>query len=113
MCDNTPSLSCCTDKIVVQDKVCINWQLAAAGTQVIYSDNISQIISGTGYVKYETGTGTLTVNFFAAGVVAPIETIVIPVGGSASFTVARFQSISITSTAAVQGEFCITVRYNL
>ncbi|CAH1195347.1 hypothetical protein PAECIP111893_00675 [Paenibacillus plantiphilus] len=111
MCNST--LSCCSDKIVVQDKVCTNWQLAAAGTQIIYTDNMSQIISGTGYIKYETGTGSLTVNFLITGVVAPIQTIVIPAGGSSSFTVARFNTISIVSTAAAQGEFCITVRYNL
>ncbi|GKU79445.1 DUF3992 domain-containing protein [Paenibacillus sp. L3-i20] len=111
MCNT--SLSCCTDKITVQDKVCTNWALAAAGTQTIYTDNISQIINGTGYVKYETGTGNLTVNFFRTGVVAAIETIVVPPGGSASFTVARFNTITLTTTAAAQGEFCITVRYNL
>lgn len=111
MC-NTP-LSCCSDKIIVQDKVCTNWQLTAAGTQIIYSDNISQTISGTGYVTFETGTGTLTVNFFRTGIVAAIETIVIPSGGSGSFTVSRFDNISITSTAEAAGEFCITVRYSL
>ncbi|MFD0589685.1 DUF3992 domain-containing protein [Paenibacillus sp. GCM10027627] len=112
MC-NTTSLSCCSDKTIVQDKVCTNWQLTAAGTQTIYSDNISQIISGTGYVKYETGTGTLTVNFLRTGVVAPLQTITIPAGGSASFTVAKFNTITLTSTAAATGEFCITVRYSL
>lgn len=111
MCDTT--LSCCTDKISVQDKVCTNWQLAATGTQTIYTDNISQIINGSGYVKFETGTGNLTVNFFTVGVVAAIQTIVIPAGGSAAFTASRFSSITLTSTAAAQGEFCITVRYTL
>lgn len=113
MCNSNTALSCCSEKITVQDKVCTNWQLAAAGTQIIYSDNISQTISGTGYVNFETGTGTLTVNFFKTGIVAAIETIVIPAGGSGSFTVARFDTISITSTAAAAGEFCITVRYTL
>jgi len=113
MCETNSTLSCCSEKIIVQDKVCLNWQLAAAGTQTLYTDNISQIITGTGYVTYETGTGTLTVNFFGTGIVAPIQTIVVPVGGSASFTVARFSSISLTTTAAAQGEFCITVRYSL
>ncbi|RXZ78683.1 DUF3992 domain-containing protein [Paenibacillaceae bacterium] len=111
MCSS--ELSCCTEKVIVQDKVCTNWQLAAAGTQTIYSDNVSQTINGTGYVKFETGTGTLTVNFLRTGVVAPLQTIVIPSGGSASFSVARFNTITITSTAAAQGEFCITVRYSL
>jgi hypothetical protein len=114
MCNsNLSTLSCCSDKVVVQDKVCINWALAAAGTQTIYTDNISQSINGTGYVKAETGTGTVTVNFFRTGVVAAIQTIVVPAGGSTSFTVSRFNTISLTTTAAAQGEFCITVRYAL
>ncbi|NQX64786.1 DUF3992 domain-containing protein [Paenibacillus alba] len=114
MCNSDLALSCCSDKITVQDKVCTNFLIAAAGTQVIYSSNISQNINGTGYVNFETGTGTLTVNFFITGVVAAIQTIVIPAGGSASFTISRFNSISLTSTAAAaQGEFCLTVRYNL
>lgn len=54
MCEANSTLSCCSDKVIVQDKVCSNWQLAAAGTQIIYSNNISQTINGTGYVKYET-----------------------------------------------------------
>lgn len=111
MCDT--ALSCCTDKIFVQDKVCTNWLFTAADTQTIYSDNISSIISATGYVKYETGVGVMTVNFFKIGIVAAIQTLVIPVGGSATFTVARFDSISFTSAGAAQGEFCITVRYSL
>lgn len=113
MCDT--ALSCCTDKVFVQDKVCTNWLFTAVDTQTIYSDNISSIISGTGYVKFETGTAAtvLTVNFFKIGIVAPIQTLVIPVGGSATFTVARFDSISFTSGGAAQGEFCITVRYSL
>jgi len=111
MCNT--QLSCCSDKIFVQDKVCTNWQLAAAGTQVIYSDNISQIISGTGYVKNEIGADDITVEFIRQGVAAPLQTIVVPPGGSASFSVARFNTISITATEAAQGEFCITVRYSL
>lgn len=113
MCESTSTLSCCSEKIVVQDKVCTNFLLPAAGTQVIYTDNISQTISGTGYVTYETGTGTLTLNFFKIGIVAPIQTVTVPVGGSATFTVRRFDNISLTSTGAAQGEFCITVRYSL
>jgi len=109
----TTSLSCCSDKVSVQDKVCINWQLAAGATQTIYADNISQIITGTGYIKLETGTGPLTVNFLVTGSVTPVQTITVPTGGSASFSAARFNTISITSAAATQGEFCITVRYFL
>jgi hypothetical protein len=114
MCNsNVSTLSCCSEKIIVQDKVCINWALAAAGTQTIYIDNISQVINGTGYITSDTGAGTVTVNFFRTGVVAAIQTIVIPAEGSASFTISRFNSITLTTTAAAQGEFCITVRYNL
>jgi len=112
MCTTT-QLSCCSDKIFVQDKVCTNWQLTAAGTQIIYSDNISQIISGTGYVKNEIGTAPITVDFIRQGIATPLKTIVIPPGGSASFSVAHFSTISIVATAAAQGEFCITVRYSL
>lgn len=109
----TPALSCCPDKIMVQDKVCSNWLLAAIGTQTIYSDNISQNITGTGYVNFETGSGTVTVNFIRAGA-GTVQSIVIPAGGSASFTVSRFDTITLTSTAVdARGEFCITVRYNL
>ncbi|GFZ90664.1 hypothetical protein GCM10008018_41330 [Paenibacillus marchantiophytorum] len=113
MCHTATDLSCCSEKIIVQDKVCTNWQLVAAGTQTLFTDNISQIITGTGYVKSEIGTGTITVNFLRTGVVAPIQTITIPAGGSSSFSVARFNTISVTTTAAAQGEFCITVRYSL
>lgn len=110
MCNT--SLSCCSDKIAVQDKVCTNWQLTAIGTQIIYSDNISSNINGTGYIKFDTGTGTVTANFSRSGVT--IQTIVIPAGSSVSFSVARFDTISLTSTAVdALGEFCITVRYNL
>ncbi|MCY9656659.1 DUF3992 domain-containing protein [Paenibacillus chondroitinus] len=96
MCDTT--LSCCTDKVFVQDIVCTNWLFTAAGTQTIYSDNISTIISGTGYVKYETGVGALTVNFFKVGIVAAIQTLAIPVGGSATFTVPLLTTITFTYT---------------
>ncbi|WP_256757427.1 DUF3992 domain-containing protein [Cohnella sp. WQ 127256] len=112
MCDT--ALSCCSDKNIMQDKVCTNWLIATIGTQTIFSDNIAQTINATGYVKFETGTGTVTVNFFKTGIVAAIKTIVIPAGGSSSFTVSRFNTISLTSTAAAaQGEFCITVRYSI
>ncbi|MBP2000148.1 hypothetical protein J2Z69_001167 [Paenibacillus shirakamiensis] len=113
MCNNDIALSCCLDKISVQDKVCTIIQLAAAGTQVIYTDNIAQIIMGTGYVKFETGTGTMTVNFLRTGVATPIQTVTIDPGGSTSFSAARFDTISVTTTAPAQGEFCITVRYTL
>lgn len=110
MCDSI-ALSCCPDKTIVQDKVCTNFQLTAAGTQIIYVDNIAQIISGTGYVSNEIGTASITVNFLNNAVV--VNTLVIPAGGSASFTIRRFDTISVVATTATQGEFCITVRYNL
>ncbi|SDW61610.1 DUF3992 domain-containing protein [Paenibacillus sp. CF384] len=109
MCNS--ALSCCSDKVMVQDKVCTNWQFTAAGTQTVYTDNLSQIITGTGYVKIESSTGPITVTFIRNA--ATIQTIIVPAGSSTSFTVGRFDTINLTATAAAQGEFCITIRYNL
>ncbi|MNQ78856.1 hypothetical protein D3C85_937780 [compost metagenome] len=113
MCScNTASLTCCSEKTYVQDKVCTNWLLAAAGTATVYTDNMATLISGTGYVKNETGTAAITVAFLRSAV--PVMTaITVPAGGSASFTVGRFDTIAITTTAAATGEFCITVRYSM
>ncbi|SEM80250.1 DUF3992 domain-containing protein [Paenibacillus sp. OV219] len=113
MCDSSSALSCCSESIAVQDKVCINWQFAAAGTQIIYSDNLAQIIKGTGYVKIVTGTVGVTINFLLTGVVIPVQTIIVPPNGSTTFTVSRFNTINLVATGAVQGEFCITVRYTI
>ncbi|QGR00284.1 DUF3992 domain-containing protein [Paenibacillus psychroresistens] len=110
-CTTTSSLSCCSDKTIVQDKVCTNWVVPAAGTQIIYSDNISQIISGTGYVKFEVGTGPLTITFSQNA--GTVQTITILAGSSYTFTISRFDTITLGSTADAEGEFCITVRYSL
>lgn len=95
----------------MQDKVCTNWAVPAAGTQIIYSDNISQMISASGYIKLETGAGPLTATFSLNA--ATVQLITIQTGSSSSFTISRFDTITLASTAATQGEFCITVRYNL
>lgn len=105
------ALSCCTDKTFVQDKVCTTWVIPAASTQTIYSDNIAQTISGSGYVKLETGTGPLTLTFLLNTVI--VQTIIIPTSGSTTFSISRFDTITLTTTGVSQGEFCITVRYNL
>ncbi|MDR6552881.1 S-Ena type endospore appendage [Paenibacillus qinlingensis] len=110
-CSNT-ALSCCSDKTYVQDKVCTNWLMTAAGTTIVYTDNMATLISGTGYIKNETGTAAITVAFLRSA--APVMTaITVPAGGSSSFTVGRFDTITITTTAAATGEFCITVRYSM
>ncbi|MGO4369698.1 DUF3992 domain-containing protein [Paenibacillus sp. MCAF20] len=112
MCANT-TLTCCSDKTFVQDKVCINWQFTAGGSQTVFTNNLSQNINASGYVKFESGAGIVTVNFIRTGVVTPIQQIVITPSSSATFTVARFDTIALVATAAGQGEFCITVRYPL
>ncbi|BBI31923.1 DUF3992 domain-containing protein [Cohnella abietis] len=110
-CTCTSTLSCCGNKTIVQDKVCINWAVVAGGTPTVYSDNISQIISASGYVKLETGAGPLTVTFLENA--ATVKTITIPTGGSSTFTISKFDTITLSSAADTQGEFCITVRYTL
>ena len=49
------SLSCCTNKTLVQDQVCADWSITGAGTQIVYTNNLTQEIYGSGYVKYDTG----------------------------------------------------------
>ncbi|NOU68319.1 DUF3992 domain-containing protein [Paenibacillus sp. LMG 31461] len=112
MCSCNTALCCCSEKTYVQDKVCTNWLTAAAGTTTVYTDNLATLISGTGYIKNETGTGNITVNFLRSA--APVMTaIIVAPGGSTSFTVGRFDTITILTTAAASGEFCITVRYSM
>ncbi len=107
------SNSCFSEKVMVQDKVCTNWQFTTAGSQAIYTDNISSTITGTGYVKVDSAVGTVSVDFFRTGDTTAFHTLLIPAKGSASFTIFRFNVISITTTSAAHGEFCITVRYSL
>ncbi|CAH1205201.1 hypothetical protein PAECIP111891_02706 [Paenibacillus allorhizoplanae] len=112
MCSCNSALCCCSEKTYVQDKVCTNWLMTTAGTTTVYTDNMATLISGTGYVKNETGTADITVAFLRSA--APVITaITVQPGGSTSFTVGRFDTITITTTAAATGEFCITVRYSM
>ncbi len=101
-------------KTIVQDKVCIDWT-AAATAAIIYADNISQDIYASGYLKVDTGTGPVTIVFYSGGVTGTaVETIVVATGSSASFTVRRFDTVTILGTAAAEtGEFCMTIRYTL
>ncbi|MDX5921130.1 MULTISPECIES: S-Ena type endospore appendage [Bacillus cereus group] len=101
------NLSCCANgqKTIVQDKVCIDWT-AAATAAIIYA---------SGYLKVDTGTGPVTIVFYSGGVTGTaVETIVVATGSSASFTVRRFDTVTILGTAAAEtGEFCMTIRYTL
>lgn len=110
------NLSCCasSQKTIVQDKVCIDWT-ASAAAEVIYADNISQDIYASGYLKVDTGTGPVTLVFYSGGIAGTaLETIVVATGSSASFTVRRFDTVTILGTAAAEtGEFCMTIRYTL
>ncbi|QWG32161.1 DUF3992 domain-containing protein [Bacillus mycoides] len=108
------NLSCCANsqKTIVQDKVCIDWT-AAAAAEVIYADNIAQDIYASGYLK--VATGPVTIVFYSGGIAGTaVETIVVASGSSASFTVRRFDTVTILGTAAAEtGEFCMTIRYAL
>ena len=44
------SLSCCSNKTLVQDQVCTDWSITGAGTQIVYTNNITQEVYGSGYV---------------------------------------------------------------
>ncbi|EMA6344165.1 DUF3992 domain-containing protein [Bacillus cytotoxicus] len=110
------NLSCCANsqKNIVQDKVCINWT-ATAAPAIIYADNIAQDIYASGYLKVDTGTGPVTLVFYSGGIGGTaVETITVATGSGASFTVRRFDTVTILGTAAAEtGEFCMTIRYTL
>lgn len=113
------ALSCCPDKEFVQDKVCTPWSgtvVAADVTVVVYTNNINQNIVGTGYLQYDIGPATITLNFLdSTGTAINPTPITLTPGTSLAFTYRRFSSIEITLPAATagtyQGEFCITTRY--
>ncbi|WP_369900939.1 DUF3992 domain-containing protein [Bacillus manliponensis] len=113
MGSNYSGLSCCSNKTIVQDKVCLDWSIDGAGAVIIYTNNVTQEIVASGYVKYDVGVNDITVDFLVAGIVTPVETLTISPGSSAAFTVRRFTDIQITTTGAdeQQGEICITCRY--
>ncbi|EJQ54250.1 MULTISPECIES: DUF3992 domain-containing protein [Bacillus] len=107
------SLSCCSNKTLVQDQVCTDWSITGAGTQIVYTNNLTQEIYGSGYVKYDTGANPITVDFLVGATV--VDTITVQPQSSGTFTVRHFTTVRITTTGTTvnQGEFCITVRYSI
>lgn len=105
------SLSCCSNKTLVQDQVCTDWSITGAGTQIVYTNNITQEVYGSGYVKYDVGANPITVDFLVGATV--VDTITVQPQSSGTFTVRYFTTVRITTTGTTvnQGEFCITVRY--
>ncbi|PEL06748.1 DUF3992 domain-containing protein [Bacillus sp. AFS017336] len=107
-------LSCCSTKNIFQDKVCITWQVNTTGVITIYTNNIASIVSATGYVKNDTGTDIIVVNFLRGGTV--IDTLNVPPQSSVGFSEKLFDEIQVDTTGlpgSVEGEFCITVRYSM
>ena len=74
--------------------------------EIIYADNISQDIYASGYLKVDTGTGPVTLVFYSGGIAGTaLETLVVATGSSASFTVRRFDTVTILGTAQKQENF--------
>ncbi|PFK33293.1 hypothetical protein COI93_18460 [Bacillus cereus] len=111
------ALSCCPEKNYVQDKVCSPWSgtvVAATVLVTFYNNNISQNIVGTGFIKYDTGPGPITVLILDSAN-NQIDSLTISPGTSVAFTYRHFDRIQTTLPATpagtYQGEFCITTRY--
>ncbi|MGH0431644.1 DUF3992 domain-containing protein [Bacillus mycoides] len=109
MCNS--NLSCCSNKTLVQDQVCIDWSATGAVTETVYTNNITQDLYASGYVKYDVGVNPVTVNFLVGATV--VNTITIQPQSSGSFTVRYFTTIQIVTTGigTSQGQLCLTVRY--
>ncbi|MFK4308342.1 hypothetical protein ABH948_005436 [Bacillus sp. RC218] len=105
------SLSCCSNNKLVQDQVCIDWSATGAVTETVYTNNITQDLYASGYVKYDIGVNPITVNFLVG--TAIVNTITVQPQSSGSFTVRYFTTIQIvtTGTGTSQGQLCLTVRY--
>lgn len=106
--------TCRTPSVIIKDKICIPWSIAGGemGVQTIYTNNLSNRISSTGYIKYETGVQNISVTFFQDTSV--LNSIIIQPGSTSNFTIKNFTSIQITTGSGLhQGEFCITVSYQL
>jgi len=129
MCDNSVSsgsFGCCESKSFVQDKICNNFTVYtadAAGAEVIYATNASQVIYSSGYIK-NVGNYPITAQFVKGA--NPIDGLggtivrqfIIPIQGSFAFTISRFDTIRVFATGATlelpaAGEFCITPRYEV
>ncbi|QJD84207.1 DUF3992 domain-containing protein [Cohnella herbarum] len=115
---SSTALSCCPDKEYVQDKVCSPWSGTGAVTAVdvvVYTNNITQNIVGTGYLQYDIGVGNVTLEVLDSADTVIGTAITLTPGTSVAFTYRRFSTIQVVIPAAAtgtfQGEFCITTRY--
>ncbi|MNG13986.1 hypothetical protein D3C84_977060 [compost metagenome] len=122
VCDNSPaSLTCCSEKNFVQDKVCAPWSGTVVATDVdlvAYTNNISPNLVGTGYVQYDVGPAAITLDVLnSAGASILTAPVSIAPGTSLAFTYQRFATIQLTlpgtDAGLYQGEFCITTRYSI
>ncbi|MEB4816170.1 DUF3992 domain-containing protein [Bacillus thuringiensis] len=107
-------LNCCNLSPITKDKICIPWSINGGemGFQTIYSNNFSNCISSTGYIKYETGAQEISVTFFQGTNI--VHSIIIQPGSTGNFTAKNFTSIQVTTGSGLhQGNFCITVSYQL
>lgn len=125
-CGCSASLTCCSSKRTVQDKICIdltiNHTTGTDTTQVIYINNVSSPIA-SGYFKLTsapTAADTVTLTFLIGGTGGtPVQTLTgITEGEVISFTVQNFDTVTVTvpsasGTGAYLGEFCLTPRYRI
>lgn len=119
------SLSCCPDTEFVQDKVCITWTGEVPEDEtdpvpvIVFMNNLNQNIYATGYLKYDTGPGNITLQAVDATDTALGTIITLTPGTTASFTYRRFSEIQVilpggpANEGTYIGEFCVTVRYPL
>ncbi|OBR64369.1 hypothetical protein A7K91_12750 [Paenibacillus oryzae] len=119
-CGSSAALSCCPEKTFVQDKVCSPWSgtgAVAAVTITLYTNNITQNIVGTGYLKFDLGSEAITLVVLDGNGDAIGTPITLDPGSSTTFTFSRFSVIQAVipaaATGAFQGEFCITTRYSV
>ncbi|QGQ98528.1 DUF3992 domain-containing protein [Paenibacillus psychroresistens] len=119
-CNSSSSaLSCCPNKEFVQDKVCSPWSglgAVAAVDVIVYTNNITQNIVGTGYLQYDIGSGNVSLEVLDSTGAVIGTAITLTPGTSVAFTYRRFSAIQVVLPAAsagitFQGEFCITTRY--
>lgn len=126
--------SCCFEKESVQDKLCCDFTVTAAavtsGTQpfnTLFATDVTvscENLVASGTIK-NCGPGTLTVQFVRGASIETglggtiVRTLVIPPGGCALFTVARFDTIrafgaaGTSSSNPTSGELCLTPRYRI
>ncbi|WP_413304350.1 S-Ena type endospore appendage [Bacillus sp. 1P10SD] len=118
---NPCCFTCCPEKKFITDKLCCDF-VSAAGTTTIFTGDLSVgcDIVASGSIK-NCGTATLTVTFLR-GVSSggtggtPVRTVMIPAGGCVTFTVSRFDAITVsggTADVPVPGEICIIQRFRV